>query len=279
MTKLQTKLLLIVSILGLTSCMSVPSIEMPSVNQSFPDFDSFIPFVSHHETPKNIYNKKPGFLSEKFESGSNNPGIIGKSKNKKGQYIYAYGSHQLCFENIKKFIAFLGREAKYKEYYTTLNNAGGYTAALKGNKEFQLAWRKIAIKDSKKFSQAQDEFMYQDYLRPRFKNLQTKLPKLDLNQLHPIIVECLISTMVQHGDYIFVIKEAINNDYDNINSEEFINRLYKVRKNYAGGSRLIAKRYLEESNLAISLLPFNVPSEKYLKIREKIFISKNPETA
>lgn len=273
MINLKTKIILIISILGLNACTSVPNIELPQLANKLPDFNSLMNFESQSETAENLYNKKPGFLSAKFESGNNNPGIIGKTKNKKGQYVYAYGTHQLCKENIQKFIYFLRRDSQYKEYYNALINAGGYQAALKGSKEFKTAWQKIAKENQKKFIQAQDEFMYQDYLRPRFVELHNKIPKLELDNIHPIVLECIISTMIQHRDYIIIIKESINNEYPNINSEEFIKRLYQVRKNHAGKSIMIAQRYAQESKLAISYLPLDTPSSRYLKVRAKIFTS------
>jgi len=183
--------------------------------------------------PGDCTRKDLGSISSRYES-NNNPGAI-SGEDQKQTDGYSYGSYQISTKpgTFGTWMDYLKNEPKYSKYYTSLNNAGGTTAAASGTTEFKNEWRNLA-KDPD-FGQAQHDFIQRSHHDPAVKRIKdsTGIDVCDGTWSNGV-QDAVWSTSVQHGvsGANTVLKNALarsGKTADTITDTELINAIYDER--------------------------------------------------
>ena len=116
-----------------------------------------------------------GSQSERYESNGN-PGAINTKSASKDRGGWSYGSYQIATKvgTFKSWMAFLAKEENgYSDFYNSLNNAGGNTAATRGDINFRNKWKELAANDTTatRFKQAQHDFIQRTHHDPAVRTI------------------------------------------------------------------------------------------------------------
>lgn len=201
---------------------------------------------------------KLGTLSSEFES-LGNPSAIGFDKTGG----HSYGKYQIETRKgtMKDYLSFMRNNSKYADYFTALDQAGGYDGALNKSNNFEQKWLELAKDD--KFNQSQKDFIIEQKLKPLLNKTKT-IKGLNLDVRHPAVKDVLYSIAVQHGENggKNLLLSALGNDVEKISDEEFIKKLYdersKVDKYFQKSSPELRKniynRFIKEREKALGYL-------------------------
>ena len=188
---------------------------------------------SESDNNDNREHYKLGELSAKYEF-QRSPDAIGYD-NAGG---YSYGRYQIATNTgtMQSYINYLNRHGKYHEYYVTLTEAGGYSAAKCKSKAFESIWKKLS-KD-KNFNESQQQFIIETHLKPLLNSIKEK-EILNIDNRHPVVKDVLYSMSVQHyrapsivNNAVLVLKQRFGKNIDRITDEMIIKELYKQRALY-----------------------------------------------
>ena len=137
-----------------------------------------------------------GSISAKYESNGK-PGAIGRDSTGG----YSYGSYQIATKTgtMGTFMNYLKKEDKYSDIYSSLNNAGGSSAATAGSSQFQGAWKNLAANNAD-FKQAQHDFIQRTHHDPAVSRIK-KSTGIDIcdRSWSNGVQDAVWSTSVQHG--------------------------------------------------------------------------------
>ena len=143
----------------------------------------------------------------------------------------SYGNYQIETKKgtMKDYLNYLNRKSHYHNFYTSLQQAGGYDAALSGTNNFRDKW--IELSQNPEFIKSQYNFIIDSKLNPALK-LVSDINGLDLDKRSKVATDVLLSTAIQHGQggASDVFHNALGYDVSNLTDEEIINKIYKERK-------------------------------------------------
>ena len=174
-----------------------------------------------------------GTLSREAES-NNGKNIFNNCKADKTGGC-SYGNYQIETRQgtMNDYLNFLNRNPSYQEFYKTLQQAGGYEAALSGTDEFRNNWRTLS--DNPEFLQSQHDFIVASKLKPALRFVKD-IKGLDFDKRSPVVKDVLFSTAVQHGQggASKVFHNALGYDASNLSDEDIINKIYDERGGNVG---------------------------------------------
>lgn len=98
---------------------------------------------------------------------------------------------------MKDYLRYLNHHDTYQPFYNSLQQVGGYDAALSGTDDFKSAWKELS--KNKDFLQSQNDFIIDKKLTPTLRRI-SDIKGLDLDNRSPVIRDVLYSTATQHGD-------------------------------------------------------------------------------
>ncbi|MCY6482941.1 vgrg protein [Clostridium aestuarii] len=194
------------------------------------NFNSAMRRTSYSQESLNIYSNgvnnklsRLGLKASKYESNLN-PGLI---SNNPGDYGgKSYGAWQFSSKtgSLNSFVSWL--KGNYSEFYSKLSEAKNRDGSNFG-KNFDSAWRNIALANRDKFIKVQQDYVKKYYYDKAALDLKSKFG-FDVNKRSNALKESLWSTVVQHGvggTLSIFSKLNLNNNDRNI-----INDLYNERK-------------------------------------------------
>ena len=116
-----------------------------------------------------------GSQSERYESNGN-PGAINTKSASADRGGWSYGSYQIATKvgTFKSWMAFLAKEENgYTDFYNSLNNVGGNSAATRGDVNFRNKWKELAANDTTatRFKQAQHDFIQRTHHDPAVRTI------------------------------------------------------------------------------------------------------------
>ncbi len=176
---------------------------------------------------------------------------------------WSYGTYQIETKKgtMKDFLAHLRRKPAYQNYYNTLQQAGGYDAALIGSEQFKNAWRELS--NDPDFLQSQQDYIVSSKLNPTIRYI-SDIKGLGLENRSPVVRDVLFSTAVQHGEggARDIFHNALGYDASELSDEEIIKRIYQERslpKQFKNSTELyrnniINNRFKLENKKALELL-------------------------
>ncbi len=204
-----------------------------------------------------------GSISAKYESNGK-PGAIGRDSTGG----YSYGSYQIATKTgtMGTFMNYLKNENQYSDIYSSLNNAGGASAATSGSGQFQGAWKNLASNNSN-FKQAQHDFIQRTHHDPAVSKIK-KSTGIDIcdKSWSNGVQDAVWSTSVQHGaggaNTIFQRALARTGKTANtVTDAELINAIYAERganngmkyfpSSTSGVRQSVVNRFVSENQLAL----------------------------
>ena len=180
--------------------------------------------------PGDCTRKDLGSTSAKFES-NNKPGAIGKDSTGG----YSYGSYQIATKvgTMDTFMDYIKDNPKYSKYHTSLNNAGGSSAATSGSTEFKNEWKSLARDPD--FGQAQHDFIQRSHHDPAVTKIKnsTGIDVCDGTWSNGV-QDAVWSTAVQHGTggANTIVQRALartGKTSETVTDEELITAIYDER--------------------------------------------------
>ena len=116
-----------------------------------------------------------GSQSERYESNGN-PGAINTKSASADRGGWSYGSYQIATKvgTFKSWMSFLAKEENgYTDFYNSLNNVGGNSAATRGDIAFRNKWKELAANDTTttRFKQAQHDFIQRTHHDPAVRSI------------------------------------------------------------------------------------------------------------
>ena len=148
----------------------------------------------------------------------------------------SYGTYQIATGpgTMKDYLNYMKNKEEYKDFYNTLQQAGGFDAAKQGDDTFKSAWKNLSLKG------------------------------LNLDSRSPVIKDAIFSVSVQFGGKggANLIHKALGNDASNLSDEDIINKIYDERgyKKYFKSSSenmqnsIKKNRSIDERQRALELL-------------------------
>lgn len=210
---------------------------------------------------KSIFSNDIGWLSKKFESGSDDISAIGYDPNGGT----SYGTYQISSKQgtMSDFIKFL--ESKEPGWAQNLKAAGNSnTMSTKG--KMPGIWKQIAAENPERFSALQKEFIMENHFEPAVKKIKNETG-IDLSNASQALKETLFSSAVQHGAtgganiFIKSIKnlQATNK---NLSERNLIQEVYRQRSGKFPSSTpeiraSVLKRLNSEKTDALTMLANN----------------------
>ena len=177
---------------------------------------------------------------------------------------WSYGTYQIETKKgtMNDYLNYLNQNSSYKPFYNSLQQAGGYNAALNGNDNFKTAWQKLS--QNPNFLESQHNFIVDKKLKPAL-NYVNDIQGLDFDKRSPVVKDVLFSTVDQHGQggASNVFHRALGYDANSLSDEDIINKIYNERSNverYFSGSspniqnNLRTIRFPQERAKALELL-------------------------
>ena len=203
-------------------------------------------------------------LSGLYES--NNGNVLWNNCNADKTGGCSYGTYQIETKKgtMKDYLRYLNHHDTYQPFYNSLQQVGGYDAALSGTDDFKSAWKELS--KNKDFLQSQNDFIIDKKLTPTLRRI-SDIKGLDLDNRSPVIRDVLYSTATQHGDggaaHVLHNRFGTNADISSLSDEEIIKQIYDERSDvnrYFNNSsenikkNLKNKRFPNEKNRALELL-------------------------
>lgn len=226
------------------------------------------PFYKKQGRPYNIGRNpyKLGTLSGLYES--NNGNVLWNNCNADKTGGCSYGTYQIETKKgtMKDYLRYLNHHDTYQPFHNSLQQVGGYDAALSGTADFKSAWKELS--KNKDFLQSQHDFIVDKKLTPALKRI-SDIKGLDLDNRSPVIRDVLYSTATQHGDggaaHVMHRRFGTNTDISSLSDEELIKQIYDERsdvdyhfrgstQNMKNGVKL---RFQKEKLRALELLKQN----------------------
>ena len=202
-----------------------------------------------HNAGQNIQGKssqtrheyKLGTLSGEAESNQGRNMFNNCNADKTGGC--SYGTYQIETKKgtMKDYLNYLQRTPNYQDFYSSLQEAGGYEGALSGTDVFKGKWQELS--NDTKFLNSQHDFIIESKLNPAIKMLKD-IKGLDFDKRSPVVKDVLFSTATQHGQggASDVFHNALGYDVSNLSDEDIINKIYNERGK--------VDKYFEKSSVA-----------------------------
>ena len=203
-----------------------------------------------------------GMLSAKEESDNGKQLFNNCNADKTGGC--SYGTYQIETKKgtMKDYLNYLNKNPNYQDFYSSLQEAGGYNAALSGTDVFKGKWQELS--NNSDFLKSQHNFIIASKLNPAL-NLVKDINGLDFDKRSPVLKDVLFSTAAQHGQggASDVFHNALGYDVSNLTDEEIINKIYDEREynsGYFSGSseeyrkNMKKNRFPQERTRALELL-------------------------
>ncbi len=147
---------------------------------------------------------------------------------------WSYGTYQIATKDgtMNDYLKHLQNNPLYQGYYNTLQQAGGYNAALTGAEQFKNTWADLS-KDQN-FLQSQQDFIVEKKLKPTM-NRVSDINGWNLDFRSPVVRDVLYSTATQHGEggapSLLHNRFGRNTDISSFSDEDIINNIYNERSN------------------------------------------------
>lgn len=193
-----------------------------------------------------------GSLAMKGETGkfTGDPGIVNRSSASSDAGGFSYGSFQIetkggTFAAYMKFL-----EKNYPEIARVLNAAGGVSAAMRGDKNFEAAWKSLAKSNSEMFQKSQQDFIIQNHYQPQLNKL--KGSGIDLSGRSEKVQRVIFATANAEGANTHTIINALKGkNVTKMSDDDIINAIYDyksdhLKQTYAASPKLLPgleKRY------------------------------------
>lgn len=170
---------------------------------------------------------------------------------------WSYGTYQIETKSgtMNDYLNYLKQNLSYQPFYNSLQQAGGYNAALNGSNSFENVWQELSKNPD--FLESQHNFIMDKKLKPAL-NAVSDIQGLDFDKRSPVVKDVLFSTADQHGESgaSIVFHRALGDDVNNLSDEDIINKIYDERSN--------VKRYFRSSspNIQDNLRTIRFPQER-----------------
>ena len=179
--------------------------------------------------------KRPelGAISAIYESGSDGPATIGKSKTDG----YAYGTYQISTRTgtFADFMSWMD-DNEYGDVRKQIDGIGGTSGASSGSATFQRNWKALANGDNaKRFAQAQHDYIQNDKYDPVVASIKDEFGIDICDGTHSNgLQDAVWSTAVQHGEggAPYVFRKALartGKTVDTVTDAELIEAIYDER--------------------------------------------------
>ena len=179
--------------------------------------------------------KRPelGAISAIYESGSDGPATIGKSKTDG----YAYGTYQISTRTgtFADFMSWMD-DNEYGDVRKQIDGIGGTSGASSGSATFQRNWKSLANGDNaKRFAQAQHDYIQNDKYDPVVASIKDEFGIDICDGTHSNgLQDAVWSTAVQHGEggAPYVFRKALartGKTVDTVTDAELIEAIYDER--------------------------------------------------
>jgi hypothetical protein len=164
-----------------------------------------------------------GSLSAQYESGDDGPASIAYDKTGGNSYgTYQFASKTGTMDEFLKYA-----QANAPDLAQPLIDAGGASAALKGDDTFRDAWTTAA--DDPAFAQLQTDFVKSKFYTPLATRVQGATD-LDVTARSTALQEVVWSVGVQNGPYSNVVQNALSGqDASKMTDSQIINAIYDER--------------------------------------------------
>ena len=177
----------------------------------------------------NSIKYKLGTLSGLSESG-HDPAAIGDD-NSGGP---SYGAYQIATYTgtMNKYLNFIKNNPQYRNFYDTLERAGGNKAATLKDPNFVNEWKTLSQNDN--FNNSQYNFIINTHLQPLLNSVQNK-ELLNIDNRHPVVKDALYSMSVQHGKAAQIVNNTLQELQEKnakVDDETLLRALYKKRADY-----------------------------------------------
>ena len=177
----------------------------------------------------NSIEYKLGTLSGLSESG-HDPAAIGDD-NSGGP---SYGAYQIATYTgtMNKYLNFIKNNPQYRNFYDTLERAGGNKAATLKDPNFVNEWKTLSQNDN--FNNSQYNFIINTHLQPLLNSVQNK-ELLNIDNRHPVVKDALYSMSVQHGKAAQIVNNTLQELQEKnakVDDETLLRALYKKRADY-----------------------------------------------
>jgi hypothetical protein len=194
-------------------------------------FEGDVPQVEKSETINSqdlISTSCIDIVSAEFESAGGDPSTIAYDPGPGG---WSYGSYQIAsgVGTMSSFLKWL--KINNDPIADELEEAGGSSAAIAGDKKFQDKWKEIARRNPSEFRQKQHSFIANTHLNPVYSELR-KNYDFDPNTRSLTLRSVLYSTSVQHGPTGArnIVNRALSGkDPNTLTDEEIIKAIYNER--------------------------------------------------
>ena len=176
----------------------------------------------------------------------------------------SYGTYQIATGpgTMKDYLNYMKNKEEYKDFYNTLQQAGGFDAAKQGTDTFKSAWKNLS--QNSEFLDSQHNFVLKNNYNTTINGIND-IKGLNLDSRSPVIKDAIFSVSVQFGGKggANLIHKALGNDASNLSDEDIINKIYDERgdtKSYFKGSSenmqnsIKKNRSIDERQRALELL-------------------------
>ena len=176
----------------------------------------------------------------------------------------SYGTYQIATGpgTMKDYLNYMKNKEEYKDFYNTLQQAGGFDAAKQGDDTFKSAWKNLS--QNSEFLDSQHNFVLKNNYNTTINGIND-IKGLNLDSRSPVIKDAIFSVSVQFGGKggANLIRSALGNDASNFSDEDIINKIYDERgdtKSYFKGSSenmqnsIKKNRSIDERQRALELL-------------------------
>ena len=185
------------------------------------------PFYNKMGRPYSIGRNpyKLGTLRGLYES--NNGNVLWNNCNADKTGGCSYGTYQIETKKgtMKDYLRYLNHHDTYQPFYNSLQQVGGYDAALSGTDDFKSAWKELS--KNKDFLQSQNDFIIDKKLTPTLRRI-SDIKGLDLDNRSPVIRDVLYSTATQHGDggaaHVLHNRFGTNADISSLSDKKSLNK-------------------------------------------------------
>ena len=221
--------------------------------------------VSDVASTQPSYNTLPeyqlGMLSAKGETDNGKNLFNNCEADKTGGC--SYGTYQIATGpgTMKDYLNYMKNKEEYKDFYNTLQQAGGFDAAKQGDDTFKSAWKNLS--QNSEFLDSQHNFVLKNNYNTTINGIND-IKGLNLDSRSPVIKDAIFSVSVQFGGKggANLIHKALGNDASNLSDEDIINKIYDERgyKKYFKNSSenmqnsIKKNRSIDERQRALELL-------------------------
>ena len=142
----------------------------------------------------------------------------------------SYGTYQIATGpgTMKDYLNYMKNKEEYKNFYNTLQQAGGFDAAKQGADTFKSAWKNLS--QNSEFLDSQHNFVLKNNYNTTINGIND-IKGLNLDSRSPVIKDAIFSVSVQFGGKggANLIHKALGNDASNFSDEDIINKIYDER--------------------------------------------------